>query len=93
MDFRVLPEYLLEDVIDYYSFVTRCVQLMGFDSVTDTGHRGNPKSLELVGREELLVFIITFLTSTWYIKNPFLKNKLVDVCVSSTPSFIWLTLQ
>ncbi|KAI0322359.1 ubiquitin elongating factor core-domain-containing protein [Amylostereum chailletii] len=63
MDFRILPEYILEDVIDYYSFVTR----------------GNPKSLELTGREELLVFIITFLTSTWYIKNPFLKNKLIDI--------------
>jgi hypothetical protein len=26
-----------------------------------------------------MMFLLTFLTSTWYIKNPFLKNKLIDV--------------
>ena len=53
--FRVLPEFMLEDVIDYLLFI------------------------ELSGENELVIFALTFLTSTWYIKNPFLKTKLVEV--------------
>ncbi|KAI5989101.1 ubiquitin elongating factor core-domain-containing protein [Pisolithus albus] len=49
MSFRVLPEYILEDVIEYFLFV---------------------------GKEELVTFALTFLTSTWCIKNPFLKAKI-----------------
>jgi len=63
LDFRVLPEYILEDIIDYLFFVVR----------------HGPSSLELTGREELLVFTITFMLSTWWIKNPYLKNKLIDI--------------
>jgi ubiquitin conjugation factor E4 B len=33
----------------------------------------------MAGRPELLIFVLTFLTSTWYIKNPFLKSKINDV--------------
>ncbi|KAI9573523.1 ubiquitin elongating factor core-domain-containing protein [Boletus coccyginus] len=60
MSFRVLPEYILEDVIEFFLFVTR----------------HSPDSLDLSGKDELLVFALTFLTSTWYIKNPFLKAKI-----------------
>ncbi|KAI6042671.1 ubiquitin elongating factor core-domain-containing protein [Pisolithus marmoratus] len=59
MSFRVLPEYILEDVVEYFLFVVR----------------HSPHSLELSGKEELVIFSLTFLTSTWYIKNPFLKAK------------------
>ncbi|KAI0712081.1 ubiquitin elongating factor core-domain-containing protein [Earliella scabrosa] len=69
--FRVLPEYLIEDVIEYYLFVIR----------------QSPKSLELSGRNEMLVWCLTFLTSTWYIKNPFLKAKLVEVLFYGTYSW------
>ncbi|KAA1469869.1 hypothetical protein DENSPDRAFT_835542 [Dentipellis sp. KUC8613] len=62
VDFKMLPEYILEDSIEYYIFVTRTA----------------PRSLELSGRDELLIFALTFLTSTWYIKNPFLKLKIVE---------------
>lgn len=41
--------------------------------------RHGPSSLELTGREEVLIFTITFMLSTWWIKNPFLKNKIIDV--------------
>ncbi|OSX59930.1 hypothetical protein POSPLADRAFT_1066990 [Postia placenta MAD-698-R-SB12] len=61
--FKVLPEYLIEDVIDYQLYVVR----------------QSPESLELSGKNEILVWTLTFLTSTWYIKNPFLKAKLVEV--------------
>ena len=61
--FKVLPEYIVEDVVDYHLYVVR----------------QSPDSLELSGKNELLVWALTFLTSTWYIKNPFLKAKLVEV--------------
>jgi len=57
MTFRVLPEYFLEDVVDYFLFIVRYA----------------PDRLELSGKNELVIFALTFLTSTWYIKNPFLK--------------------
>ncbi|KAI6129728.1 ubiquitin elongating factor core-domain-containing protein [Pisolithus croceorrhizus] len=60
MSFRVLPEYILEDVIEYFLFVVR----------------HSPNSLDLSGKEELIIFALTFLTSTWCIKNPFLKAKI-----------------
>jgi hypothetical protein len=41
--------------------------------------RNKPDSLELSGKTELLIFALTFLTSTWYIKNPFLKSKINEV--------------
>ncbi|KAG6377167.1 ubiquitin elongating factor core-domain-containing protein [Boletus reticuloceps] len=60
MSFRVLPEYILEDVVEFFLFVTR----------------HSPDSLDLSGKDELVVFALTFMTSTWYIKNPFLKAKI-----------------
>ncbi|KAF8501083.1 ubiquitin elongating factor core-domain-containing protein [Russula emetica] len=67
LDFRVLPEYILEDVIDYLFFAVR----------------HGPSSLELTGKEEVLIFTITFMLSTWWIKNPFLKNKIIDILFCS----------
>ncbi|KAH9947558.1 ubiquitin elongating factor core-domain-containing protein [Amylocystis lapponica] len=60
--FKILPEYLIEDVVDYQLFVVR----------------QSPDSLELSGKNEILIWALTFLTSTWYIKNPFLKAKIVE---------------
>jgi len=68
MAFRALPEYIVEDIVDYHFFaVQNC-----------------PEKYELAGKHELLIFILTFLTSTWYIKNPFLKSKINDVLFMST---------
>ncbi|KAJ7212066.1 ubiquitin conjugation factor E4, partial [Mycena pura] len=63
MAFRVLPEYIVEDIVDYLHFVVRT----------------SPEKFELSGKVELLTFVLTFLNSTWYIKNPFLKSKINDV--------------
>ncbi|KAJ7107276.1 ubiquitin elongating factor core-domain-containing protein [Mycena crocata] len=63
MSFRVLPEYIVEDIVDYLHFVVQ----------------SSPDKFELSGKTELLVFVLTFLNSTWYIKNPFLKSKINDV--------------
>ncbi|CAE6512214.1 unnamed protein product [Rhizoctonia solani] len=61
-DFRMLPEYFIEDVVDYYIHVMK--------------HRSD--LLDTTLRAEFLVFALTFLSSTWYIKNPFLKSKLLQ---------------
>ncbi|KXN88270.1 Ubiquitin conjugation factor E4 [Leucoagaricus sp. SymC.cos] len=66
--FRILPEYIIEDIADFMLFST---------NVT-------PDKWEMAGRTELLTFILTFLTSTWYIKNPFLKSKINDVLFIAT---------
>ncbi|KZT25406.1 hypothetical protein NEOLEDRAFT_1133784 [Neolentinus lepideus HHB14362 ss-1] len=63
LSFRVLPEYLLEDIVDYYLYIVR----------------HTPQSLDLSGKNELVIFCLTFLTSTWYIKNPFLKAKINEI--------------
>ncbi|OAX40417.1 hypothetical protein K503DRAFT_791386 [Rhizopogon vinicolor AM-OR11-026] len=60
MTFRVLPEFTVEDVVEFFLFVVR----------------QSPESLDLSGKSELVIFTLTFLTSTWYIKNPFLKAKI-----------------
>jgi hypothetical protein len=50
--------------------------------------RYSPASLELTGKNEVVVFALTFLSSTWYIKNPFLKSKLIDVRACSVRFFL-----
>lgn len=67
MSFRVLPEYIVEDIVDYLYFAVQ----------------SSPDKFELSGKIELLTFVLTFLTSTWYIKNPFLKSKINDVLFMS----------
>ena len=48
-------------------------------NLTSTRFRNNPLSFELSGRTELAIWAITFLRSTQYIKNPFLKAKINEV--------------
>ena len=76
LTFRVLPEYFIEDVVDYFLFIVRYT----------------PDSLELSGKTELVTFALTFLTSTWYIKNPFAKSKIVEVCMLGLRSLHALTV-
>lgn len=52
-------------------------------------NRTSPDKFELAGKVELLTFILTFLSSTWYIKNPFLKSKINDV---SSPTNVFGSL-
>lgn len=68
MAFRILPEYIIEDIADFMLFSTNAA----------------PDKWEMSGRTELLTFVLTFLTSTWYIKNPFLKSKVNDVLFIAT---------
>ncbi|KAG5648373.1 hypothetical protein DXG03_004945 [Asterophora parasitica] len=65
--FRVLPEYIVEDIVEFLLFVVQ----------------SSPDKFELAGKTELMTFVLTFLNSTWYIKNPFLKSKINDVLFMS----------
>ncbi|KAF8606876.1 hypothetical protein BDV93DRAFT_488785 [Ceratobasidium sp. AG-I] len=67
-DFRMLPEYFVEDIVDYYLFIMRT----------------RPDLIDISVKTELLTFILTFLSSTWYIKNPFLKSKLLQILFYGT---------
>ena len=81
LDFRVLPEYIVEDVIDYLFFAVRYAFVIFVIGSSSKALRHGPSSLELTGKEEVLIFTLTFMLSTWWIKNPFLKNKIIDVCL------------
>lgn len=91
LDFRVLPEHILEDVIDYLFFAVRYALVPFVIKRQLKVFRHGPSSLELTGKEEVLIFTITFMLSTWWIKNPFLKNKIIDVCLIFLVSFCSLT--
>ena len=52
--------------------------------LSHTTYRTSPNSLELSGKNEMLLWCLTFLSSTWYIKNPFLKAKIVEVLFMGT---------
>jgi ubiquitin conjugation factor E4 B len=61
--FRALPEYMFDDVVGTLRFYARWA----------------PSALALAGKAEVVQFALAFLTSTWYVTNPFLKSKLVEV--------------
>ncbi|KAF9586088.1 hypothetical protein BGW38_009841 [Lunasporangiospora selenospora] len=62
-DFAILPEYIVEDIIEFFLFVLRY----------------SPETLVASTLDELISFSMVFLVTTGYIKNPHLKAKLVEV--------------
>jgi ubiquitin conjugation factor E4 B len=64
MAFQCLPEYFLEDIVDNFKFITRFI----------------PHIITSTQCEELVMICITFLRSSEYIKNPYLKSGLVSTC-------------
>ncbi|KAG0144275.1 hypothetical protein CROQUDRAFT_660243 [Cronartium quercuum f. sp. fusiforme G11] len=67
--FRMLPEYVLEDVIEFYSFVSR--------------HSPPTLLQSSVVIDELLTFTLVFLT-TPYLKNYHLKSKFIEILYFNT---------
>ncbi len=61
--FRCLPEYFLEDIVDNFQFITSNM----------------PQIITSTQCEELITICITFLRSSEYIKNPYLKSGLVKI--------------
>ena len=61
--FRCLPEYFIEDVVDHFKFLTSHM----------------PQVISPTQCDELVMVCITFLRSSEYIKNPYLKSGLVTI--------------
>jgi ubiquitin conjugation factor E4 B len=61
--FRCLPEYFLEDVVGNFKFIMRNM----------------PQIMTSTQSDELIMLCITFLRSSEYIKNPYLKAGLVTI--------------
>ncbi|KAI0854035.1 ubiquitin conjugation factor E4 [Daldinia vernicosa] len=66
--FSCLPEYALQDVVENFKFVFRFV----------------PDILVSAVGDEIITLCITFLRSSEYIKNPYLKSSLVTLLFSGT---------
>jgi ubiquitin conjugation factor E4 B len=64
--FKCLPEYFLEDIVDNFKFITRYM----------------PHIVTSTQCKELVQVCITFLRSSEYIKNPYLKSGLVTILFS-----------
>ena len=62
-EFKVLPEYLLEDVVENFKFITQHI----------------PHIITPQQSEEIMQFCVTFLRSTEYVKNPGVKSGLVSI--------------
>jgi ubiquitin conjugation factor E4 B len=63
MAFQCLPEYFVEDIVGNFKFITRWM----------------PHIVTSTQCEELVKICITFLRSSEYIKNPYLKSGLVTI--------------
>ncbi|KAI9209353.1 ubiquitin elongating factor core-domain-containing protein [Polychytrium aggregatum] len=61
--FTTLPEWIIEDICDYYLFVCR----------------NNLIVLETFPRDGICAFAMLILQNSGYIKNPYLKSKLVEI--------------
>lgn len=61
--FKCLPEYFLEDIVDNFKFITRNI----------------PQIIASTQCDELIMVCITFLRSSEYIKNPYLKSGLITI--------------
>ncbi|CCA73755.1 related to UFD2-ubiquitin fusion degradation protein [Serendipita indica DSM 11827] len=61
--FKVQPEYAFDDIVEFWDLMMKY----------------KPTVFTAFGQKEIIDFAIAFLTSTWYITNPYLKSKLVAV--------------
>lgn len=66
--FKCLPEYFLEDVVSNFKFIMWCM----------------PQIITATQGDELVMLCITFLESSAYIKNPYLKAGLISILFRGT---------
>ncbi|KAJ2983669.1 hypothetical protein NUW58_g6211 [Xylaria curta] len=66
--FSCLPEYALQDIVENFKFIFRFVPQILMSAIGD----------------EMITLCITFLRSSEYIKNPYLKSSLVTLLFSGT---------
>lgn len=61
--YKNLPEYFVEDIAEFFLYVSRMI----------------PNLLRTAPSTDLVIFSLVFLRSSAYIKNPYLKAKLVEI--------------
>ncbi|KAG8832211.1 hypothetical protein FRC17_001747 [Serendipita sp. 399] len=61
--FKVQPEYMFDDVVELWDLMMKYKPTVFLSS----------------GQKEIVDFAMAFLTSTWYITNPYLKSKIVAI--------------
>lgn len=66
--FSCLPEYALQDIVDNFKFVFRYIPQIILSAVGD----------------EMIALCITFLESSEYVRNPYLKSSLVSLLFHGT---------
>lgn len=66
--FKCLPEYFLDDIVSNFKFIMWCM----------------PQIITATQGDELIMLCITFLESSQYIKNPYLKAGLVSIMFRGT---------
>lgn len=66
--FKCLPEYALQDIVDNFKFVFRYV----------------PQIILSATGDEMIALCVTFLESSEYVRNPYLKSMLVTLLYSGT---------
>lgn len=66
--FKCLPEYALQDIVDNFKFVFRYVPQIILSAIGD----------------EMIALCVTFLESSEYVRNPYLKSMLVTLLYSGT---------
>lgn len=66
--FKCLPEYALQDIVDNFKFVFRYVPQIILSAVGD----------------EMIALCVTFLESSEYVRNPYLKSMLVTLLYSGS---------
>ncbi|ODM15227.1 hypothetical protein SI65_09466 [Aspergillus cristatus] len=66
--FKCLPEYFLDDIVSNFKFIMWCM----------------PQIITATQGDEVVMLCITFLESTSYIKNPYLKAGLVSILFRGT---------
>ncbi|KAJ5339151.1 hypothetical protein N7452_005879 [Penicillium brevicompactum] len=66
--FQCLPEYFLDDIVSNFKFIMWCM----------------PQIITATQGDELVMLCITFLESSAYIKNPYLKAGLISILFRGT---------
>jgi ubiquitin conjugation factor E4 B len=61
--FSVIPEWMFDDVCEFYLYVLRV----------------KTNYFEAISRDEIVTFALIFLSNSSYLRNPYLKSKLVEI--------------
>jgi ubiquitin conjugation factor E4 B len=69
LSFAMLPEHFVEDIAEFFQFANQFM----------------PDFMENVPLDDMMTFITVFMSSPPYVKNPYMRAKLVDVMVGLTP--------